>query len=244
GGRLVRRRVRTPAMDRLRHPAHVRSRDHRAGARSHLPGLLRHLHRPRPHARAPARAAGEAESRRRMSEAEIVAGILWLALTAYAVLAGADVGGGVWDLLANGARARDQRRAVAEATGPVWEANHGWLTFMIVGLFTGFPAAFGILSMALHLPFTIAFAGIVSRGAAFAFRAHGRDAVGRAAAWERVQPPSPAFSSPLSRPRRWPARCSGEGSRCSSSRSSTDRSPSSRSGARGRASPDSRSRCR
>ena len=118
-----------------------------------------------------------------MSEAEIVAGILWLALTAYAVLAGADFGGGVWDLLANGARARDQRRAVAEAMGPVWEANHVWLIFMIVGLFTGFPAAFGILSMALYLPFTIALVGIVLRGAAFAFRAHGREAVGDASAW-------------------------------------------------------------
>ena len=42
-----------------------------------------------------------------MTEPEIVAGILWLALTAYAVLAGADFGGGVWDLVASGSRARD-----------------------------------------------------------------------------------------------------------------------------------------
>ena len=118
-----------------------------------------------------------------MSEAEIVAAILWLALTAYAVLAGADFGGGVWDLLASGPHEAEQRRAVAEAMGPVWEANHVWLIFMIVGLFTGFPAAFGILSMALYLPFTIALVGIVCRGAAFAFRAHGREEVGAASAW-------------------------------------------------------------
>jgi len=118
-----------------------------------------------------------------VSEAEVVAGILWLALTAYAVLAGADFGGGVWDLLASGPRARDQRRAVAEAMGPVWEANHVWLIFLIVGLFTAFPAAFGILAMALYLPFTFALVGIVLRGAAFAFRAHGREAVGDASPW-------------------------------------------------------------
>src|SRR3989442_7752691 len=67
--------------------------------------------------------------------------------------------------------------------GPVWEANHVWLIFLIVGLFTGFPAAFGILSMALYLPLTVALVGIVLRGAAFAFRAHGREAVSDASPW-------------------------------------------------------------
>jgi len=81
-----------------------------------------------------------------MSEAEVYAAVLWLALTAYAVLAGADFGGGVWDLFASGPRAADQRRAVAEAMGPVWEANHVWLIFLIVGLYTGFPTAFGMLA--------------------------------------------------------------------------------------------------
>jgi cytochrome d ubiquinol oxidase subunit II len=118
-----------------------------------------------------------------MTEAGIVAAVLWLALNAYAVLAGADFGGGVWDLLATGPRAEGQRHAVAEAMGPVWEANHVWLIFMIVGLFTCFPTAFGILSLDLYLPFTIALVGIVLRGAAFAFRAHGREAVGGASAW-------------------------------------------------------------
>jgi cytochrome d ubiquinol oxidase subunit II len=118
-----------------------------------------------------------------MSSAELIAGILWLALTAYAVLAGADFGGGVWDLFARGPRATDQRKAIAEAMGPVWEANHVWLIFMITGLFTAFPTAFGVLSLALFLPFTIALIGIVFRGAAFAFRAHGRDAVGPLSRW-------------------------------------------------------------
>ena len=121
-----------------------------------------------------------------MSPAEIVAAVLWLSLTAYAVLAGADFGGGVWDILASGARAHDQRRAVAGAMGPVWEANHVWLIFMIVGLFTAFPSAFAVLATALYLPFTIAMTGIVLRGAAFAFRAHGREAVGPIRHWDVV----------------------------------------------------------
>jgi cytochrome bd ubiquinol oxidase subunit II len=118
-----------------------------------------------------------------MSAAAIVAAILWLALNAYAVLAGADFGGGVWDLLAAGPRAAQQRRAVAEAMGPVWEANHVWLIFMITGLFTAFPSAFGMLALDLYVPFTIALIGIVLRGAAFAFRAHGREAAGSATGW-------------------------------------------------------------
>jgi cytochrome d ubiquinol oxidase subunit II len=118
-----------------------------------------------------------------MSSAAAIAGILWLALTAFAVLAGADFGGGVWDLFATGPRAAEQRSAVAEAMGPVWEANHVWLIFMITGLFTAFPVTFGVLGLALFLPFTIATVGIVLRGASFAFRAHGRDAVGPLSAW-------------------------------------------------------------
>jgi len=114
---------------------------------------------------------------------EAVVAILWLSLSAYAVLAGADFGGGVWDALARGPRAHRQRRAVAVAMGPVWEANHVWLIFLIVGLFTAFPPAFAALAVALYLPFTAAMTGIVLRGAAFAFRAHGREAVGRLEPW-------------------------------------------------------------
>jgi cytochrome d ubiquinol oxidase subunit II len=67
--------------------------------------------------------------------------------------------------------------------GPVWEANHVWLIFMITGLFTAFPPAFAALAVALYLPLTLAMIGIVLRGAAFAFRAHGRDAVGDPEPW-------------------------------------------------------------
>ena len=95
------------------------------------------------------------------------------ALTAYALLGGADYGGGVWDLLATGRSASRQRATIARAIGPVWEANHVWLILVVTVLFTGFPPAFAWLGTHLHLPITLALIGIVFRGSAFIFRAYG-----------------------------------------------------------------------
>ncbi len=108
----------------------------------------------------------------------IVAGLVVVGLTAYVVLAGADFGGGVWDLLATGPRKNAQRDAVAAAMGPVWEANHVWLIFVLVLLFTAFPAAFAAMSTALAIPLTLITFGIVLRGANFVFRAHAASVVG------------------------------------------------------------------
>jgi cytochrome bd ubiquinol oxidase subunit II len=104
--------------------------------------------------------------------ADLVAGLALIALIAYAVLAGADFGGGVWDAFARGPRRAEQREAIARAMGPVWEANHVWLIFLIVLLFTGFPAAFAALSVGLFTPFHLVLLGIILRGAAFVFRAY------------------------------------------------------------------------
>ncbi len=113
--------------------------------------------------------------------------ILWLALIAYAVLGGADFGAGIWDLFAVGASRRHQRQLINQAIGPVWEANHVWLIFLIVGLFTVFPSAFASLSIALFIPLTIALLGIVLRGAAFIFRTYELDASSRSAEiWSRI----------------------------------------------------------
>jgi cytochrome d ubiquinol oxidase subunit II len=118
--------------------------------------------------------------------AAIIAGILVTALNAYVLLGGADFGGGVWDLLARGPRKAAQRVLVAQAIGPVWEANHVWLILAIVLLFTCFPPAFARLAVTLNLPLTGALVGIVLRGSAFAFRGYGgdRDVVQRR--WGRV----------------------------------------------------------
>jgi cytochrome d ubiquinol oxidase subunit II len=101
----------------------------------------------------------------------LLAGTIGIALCLYFLFGGADFGGGVWDLLASGPRAPAQRRAIATAIGPVWEANHVWLILVIVVLFTGFPAAFAAISVALHIPLTLFLVGVVLRGSAFAFRA-------------------------------------------------------------------------
>lgn len=93
-------------------------------------------------------------------------------MVAYAVLGGADFGGGVWDLFAFGPRKEDQRRAIQKAMGPVWEANHVWLILVVVVLFTCFPRGYAVLGIALFLPFHLALLGIMLRGAAFVFRAY------------------------------------------------------------------------
>lgn len=101
-----------------------------------------------------------------------VGGVMLLALAAYAILAGADFGGGIWDLFARGPRQQAHRMAIAKAMGPVWEANHVWLIFLVVILFTVFPRAYRALGVAFFGLFHLVLVGIVLRGAAFAFRSH------------------------------------------------------------------------
>jgi cytochrome d ubiquinol oxidase subunit II len=99
-----------------------------------------------------------------------VAIFMLLSLILYALMGGADFGGGMWDLLAAGPRAARQRKAIAEAIGPIWEANHVWLILVVVLLFTGFPTGFAGMMTALNIPFTAMLLGIVLRGSAFIFR--------------------------------------------------------------------------
>ena len=102
----------------------------------------------------------------------ILAGVIIGVLILYALLGGADYGGGVWDLFASGKRATEQRKLIANAIGPVWEANHVWLILVIVILFTAFPPAFAVISTALHIPLTLMLIGIVLRGTTFTFRSY------------------------------------------------------------------------
>lgn len=102
----------------------------------------------------------------------LLAIIMVISLNFYVLLGGADYGGGLWDLLSFGERKQKQRELIAEAIGPIWEANHVWLILVIVILFTGFPLAFAQISTYLHIPLTLMLVGIVLRGSAFTFRSY------------------------------------------------------------------------
>ena len=101
-----------------------------------------------------------------------IAGSIVVALNLYMLMGGADYGGGVWDLLASGPRARRQRDLIAKAIGPVWEANHVWLILAITVMFTAFPLAFTTITTFLHLPLLLMLVGLVFRGSAFSFRSY------------------------------------------------------------------------
>jgi cytochrome d ubiquinol oxidase subunit II len=118
-----------------------------------------------------------------MSQADAVAVILWIGATLYAVFGGADFGAGVWSLLAGrGGRGRRPRQLIDWAIGPVWEANHVWLIFMLVVAWTGFPSAFAAVFSTLYVPLSLAALGIVLRGSGFAFHHDAQRASSRALA--------------------------------------------------------------
>lgn len=117
---------------------------------------------------------------------EAVAGTILAALAFYVLMAGADFGGGVWDLFATGPRAERQRHVIAHAIGPVWEANHVWMIVAVVLLFTAFPSAFAAIMTGLHIPITLMLAGIVLRGSSFVFRKVEAVDEGERSPWQRV----------------------------------------------------------
>jgi cytochrome bd ubiquinol oxidase subunit II len=97
--------------------------------------------------------------------------LLLFVVTMYAVFGGADFGAGFWDLVAGDTRRGERpRQVIDESLSPVWEANHVWLIFCFVVLWTCFPEAFGSITLTMFVPLTIAAFGIVLRGAGFAFR--------------------------------------------------------------------------
>jgi cytochrome d ubiquinol oxidase subunit II len=106
-----------------------------------------------------------------MTLATVVAAAMFVGVLAYGLFGGADFGSGFYDLTAGGGpRAGDLRLLVDHSIGPVWEANHVWLIYILVIWWTGFPTAFAAATTTLFIPLMLALAGIVLRGASFAFR--------------------------------------------------------------------------
>ncbi len=116
----------------------------------------------------------------------LVLGTMLVGITLYALLGGADFGGGVWEFNTALRAPDDERELIYRAIGPVWEANHVWLIFVLVGLFSAFPPAFAALSRALWIPLLLALTGIVFRGVGFAFRSYAAGAVAQQAVWGAV----------------------------------------------------------
>src|SRR5436190_23217126 len=115
-----------------------------------------------------------------MSGADTVADVLTVGVTAYAVFGGADFGAGFWSLIAGGGERGRRARDLADwAIGPVWEANHVWLIFVLVVLWTGFSTAFESIFSTLFIPLSLAALGIVLRGSGFAFHKTARRVGGR-----------------------------------------------------------------
>jgi len=119
--------------------------------------------------------------------AEVPVVLMLVGLAGYTVLAGADFGAGLWMLLPGGGRAsatatRDHAR---HAMGPVWEANHVWLIFVLVVCWTAYPIAFASIMSTLCVPLFIAAVGVILRGASYALRGQLDAATGRRAV-ERI----------------------------------------------------------
>ena len=106
-----------------------------------------------------------------MTLATVVAVAMFLGVIVYALLGGADFGSGFYDLTAGtGESGGEVRMLIDHSIGPVWEANHVWLIYILVIWWTGFPSAFAAAMTTLFIPLSLALAGIVLRGASFAFR--------------------------------------------------------------------------
>ncbi len=171
---LGRHRGRPATLDRVPRDAHSRRGERRARAAVRVLLVARRLHRARDrgvHRLAATRAGAVAGGGNRMSLANAVAAAMFGGITLYALLAGADFGAGFWDLFAgNAERGAPTRALIEESIGPVWEANHVWLIFVLVTMWTGFPTAFAPIMSTLYIPLTLAAVGIILRGASFAFR--------------------------------------------------------------------------
>lgn len=106
-----------------------------------------------------------------MTQATFVAMAMFLGVVIYALFAGADFGSGFYDLTAGDARSGAKVRTLVDhSIGPVWEANHVWLIYILVIWWTGFPRTFAAATTTLFIPLALALTGIVLRGASFAFR--------------------------------------------------------------------------
>lgn len=121
-----------------------------------------------------------------MAPESILLVVVFAALTIYALFGGADFGAGVWEVNTALQASPKERKLLYSAIGPVWEANHVWLIFVLVATFGAFPMAFAAICQALWLPLLLALGGIVFRGAGYALRSYSSDDRRQQFAWDVV----------------------------------------------------------
>jgi cytochrome d ubiquinol oxidase subunit II len=92
--------------------------------------------------------------------------LMGLAILAYVVLDGYDLGVGMLMPAAD----RDEQQVMVNSIGPFWDANETWLVLGIGLLLVAFPAAHGVVLGALYLPVAAMLVGLMLRGVAFEFR--------------------------------------------------------------------------
>jgi cytochrome d ubiquinol oxidase subunit II len=106
--------------------------------------------------------------------------IMGVALLAYVILDGYDLGIGLLLPFADG-REKD---AMIAAIGPFWDANETWLVLGVGVLLIAFPAAHGLVLTSLYLPVTLMLIGLILRGVSFDFRV--KAAVTQKRMWNRT----------------------------------------------------------
>jgi cytochrome d ubiquinol oxidase subunit II len=106
--------------------------------------------------------------------------IMGLALLAYVVLDGYDLGVGLLLPFA----ADEEKDVMVSSIGPFWDANETWLVLGIGVLLIAFPRAHGLVLSSLYLPVAVMLVGLILRGVSFDFRVKARAA--RKAMWNRL----------------------------------------------------------
>ena len=107
--------------------------------------------------------------------------VMALAMLAYVILDGYDLGVGV---LLQRADDDAQKDAMISSIGPFWDANETWLVLGVGVLLVAFPAAHGVILGALYLPVALMLVGLMLRGVSFDFRVKARDEHKRL--WDRA----------------------------------------------------------
>jgi cytochrome d ubiquinol oxidase subunit II len=97
----------------------------------------------------------------------IFAFLMGLAILAYVILDGFDLGVGILVPLAT----REEQDMMVASIGPFWDANETWLVLGVGILLVAFPLAHGVILTALYLPVALMLITLMLRGVAFEFRA-------------------------------------------------------------------------